>query len=115
MKCEKCNSEMIGFKEKSVQGVKCPNCGWSILTSYINEINTDNTVYTISISKVKKVNISQIKLIAKLVNVNYLQAKEILLSGKTKIYEAKAPKIKKMIDDLEKEEISYTVFPEFKY
>jgi hypothetical protein len=115
MQCEKCNTEMIRFIEKSVQGVRCPNCGWSIITSYIEKVDIDKTQYSIFILHVTNINIEKIKLVAKIMDINYLEAKEVLLSDEVKLCEAKAPKIKKIVEELENEKIPYKVIPDFVY
>ncbi|MBI9052030.1 MAG: hypothetical protein JEZ00_21630 [Anaerolineaceae bacterium] len=115
MKCEKCNAEMITFIEESTQGVRCPNCGWSIITTYIEEIRADSTIYSIYISHVTNIKTSQIRIVAKKANVNFMKAKDMLLSDDVKLCEEKAPKIKKIIEYLDKEKIPYKVIPDFKY
>lgn len=43
MICEKCKEKMNCSIEDATQGWRCPVCGWNIITTYIKEINTDET------------------------------------------------------------------------
>ena len=53
MKCEQCNSEMIFKINKGTQGWYCPQCNWNLVTSYIEDLNIDETEYSLYI-KIKK-------------------------------------------------------------
>ena len=49
MKCEQCNSEMIFKINKGTQGWYCPQCNWNLVTSYIEDLNIDETEYSLYI------------------------------------------------------------------
>ena len=55
MICEKCKEKMIWKIDGSTQGWSCPECGWNVITSYISEINLDETEYSIYIEKPLKI------------------------------------------------------------
>lgn len=101
MICEKCSADMHKFNKVSVQGWSCPNCGWSILTTYIGREWEDITEYSIYIRNVTNINKDKIKLISNICGVNYIAARRLLLQDNACILRAKAPKIKEVIVKLE--------------
>lgn len=80
MQCQKCKKEMVRKKDNYVQGWQCQNCGWNILTSDIDDISNKHNICIKAISN-SNIDISAVKTIAKIANVNYLIAKKILLDG----------------------------------
>ncbi len=115
MICEKCNKNMIQIDENSVQGWRCPHCGWNILTTRIDKIYEDMTEYSIYIKSSTEIDMKKIKLIAKTAGVNYGVAKQMLVKGDICILKAKAKEIKETINRLEELNIPFEVSPEFKY
>ncbi len=47
MLCKKCKKEMNWCIDGCIQGWKCPSCGWDIVTTYIDEMYTDETEYSL--------------------------------------------------------------------
>ena len=45
MICEKCNGKMNWSAEGATQGWRCPVCGRNIITTYIEDIESDETEY----------------------------------------------------------------------
>lgn len=78
MICEKCKEKMNWSIEGAIQGWRCPVCGWNIVTTYIDEINTDETKYSLYIKKVIEIDAEKIKFVAKTANVNFVIAKQML-------------------------------------
>lgn len=115
MICEKCKEKMKWSIEGATQGWRCPVCGWNIITTYIDEINADETEYSLYIEKVTEVDAEKIKFVAKTANVNFAIAKQMLEKKETCILKAKAPKIKAVIAKLQELDIDFSVNPSFKY
>lgn len=101
--------------EGATQGWRCPVCGWNIITTYIEEINTDETEYSLYIKKVTEIDAEKIKFVAKTANVNFVIAKQMLEKKEACILKAKAPKIKSVIAKLQELNIDFSVNPSFKY
>ena len=101
--------------EGATQGWRCPVCGWNIITTYIEEINTDETEYSLYIKKVTEIDAEKIKFVAKTANVNFVIAKQMLEKKEACILKAKAPKIKSAIAKLQELDIDFSVKPSFKY
>ena len=49
MICEKCKGKMNWSIEGATQGWRCPMCGWNIITTYIEDIDRDETEYSLYI------------------------------------------------------------------
>lgn len=115
MICEKCKEKMNWSIEDAIQGWRCPVCGWNIITTYIEEIDTDETEYSLYIKKVTKIDAEKIKFVAKIANVNFVIAKQMLEKKEACILKAKAPRIKSVIAKLQELNIDFSVNPSFKY
>ena len=55
MICEKCKGKMNWSIEGATQGWRCPMCGWNIITTYIEDIDRDETEYSLYIKNVTEV------------------------------------------------------------
>ena len=103
MICEKCKGKMNWSIEGATQGWRCPMCGWNIITTYIEDIDRDETEYSLYIKNVTEVDAEKIKFVAKTANVNFVIAKQMLEKREACILKAKAPKIKLVITKLQDE------------
>ena len=65
MICEKCKGKMNWSIEGATQGWRCPMCGWNIITTYIEDIDRDETEYSLYIKNVTEVDVEKIKFVAK--------------------------------------------------
>lgn len=101
--------------EGATQGWRCPVCGWNIITTYIEDIDSDETEYSLCIKNVTAVNAEKIKFVAKTANVNFVIAKQMLEEREAYILKAKAPKIKTIIVKLQELGIEFNVTPSFDY
>ena len=115
MNCKKCGTKMITNIEGSCLIIRCPNCGYSLVTTDIEEIRADSTIYAITIFHVPNPTIPQIQLVSKLANVNWLHAKHLLALEEVLIVQDKAPKIMQIIPALNEANITYKIFPKYKY
>lgn len=118
MVCGKCKKKMNWSIEGATQGWRCPACGWwGIVTTYIDEIYTDETeyrVYTKNVSK-EEIDKEKIKFIAKTARVNFIVAKQMLEKEEVCILKAKAPEIREAIVKLQELNMDFNVRPLFKY
>lgn len=114
IKCEKCGTLMISYKQGHNVGMSCPNCGWGWATTEFEPIELDQTIYIVNIDIITKPSIEEIKLVSKLLNVNYLIANKLLICGKAS-FQGKAIKIKDKLRELNNIKIGYTISPKFNY
>ena len=114
--CKKCGGEMIPVIEDSVQGLKCIQCGeWGYMTTYIAEIQTDNTIYSIYLLLDNPITLQTVKSVALVSGCNYLKAKELMSKINSKILEGTVETVLKAVDILKMSGIKYKIFPDFKY
>lgn len=123
--CEKCGEQMISIKDGRAVGMTCPHCGWGWVTSYFDPISTDNTDYSIFIKAYNPATTSNIKIIADIAGINFLQAKKLLSSGKDElVYKAKneaastmykAQHVQVIAKRLKEADIAFAIVPDFPY
>lgn len=65
MICEKCKGKMNWSIEGATQGWRCPMCGWNIITTYIEDIDRDETEYSLYIKNVTEVDVEKKNLLQK--------------------------------------------------
>ena len=113
MKCPKCNSNIIVTIEGSNNIVRCENCDYEVVTTYIPLIKFDETIYRLTILN-NEGTVSQVKAVSKSLGCNFVDSKKILVQGNY-TYEALASDIidkKKLLDEAS---VLYKIEPEFKY
>ena len=113
MICEKCGCEMQYFREYSTQGWKCPKCGWEVVTTYIDPMHEDETLYEIIISSDNAIDKGSIFLLKEVTHLTTPDALIILKSGNYIFYKGKAVDIMKKKKDLDSMGIRYVILPEF--
>lgn len=113
--CEICGGEMEYRRDETTQGWYCTNCGWNVVTSYIEPIYEDVTTYNVFSSRNIQVGVEQLKAISKIKNINFIEAKHVLETEGNLIYKGKAVEIKEVRDKLEKNMVEYYMKPEFPY
>ena len=114
IKCQKCGTEMIPIDDDKPIGMKCPECGWSWATTFIEPIEEDTTVYQVSLTEAVKSS-ETIKVISKTTNKNYIQAKDIISNLPQVIFSGKATDVKRIIQLLDEEDLKYDIDPSFPY
>jgi uncharacterized Zn finger protein (UPF0148 family) len=112
--CEKCGSEMRPYQEGRTGGMLCPKCGWGWVTTITSAIDTDETLYTVKISKPSKMTNDLMKLYAELSGTNYVQTKQALEEGNAEI-SGLAADIQKMLQRLYEAGLEFTITPDYPY
>lgn len=125
MICEKCGAKMKEIQDTISGGMECPNCGWGWVTTNIGSMADDNTDYEIWLQPGNVCTTDNIKLIADIACINFIQAKKMLSSSHAVlIYKAvnesaaampKAKRVQVIGKRLKIAEIVFTVAPEFPY
>lgn len=113
-KCEKCETEMIPYKNGRTIGMICPNCGWGWATTEFEPIELDQTIYTIHINTITNPSKEVLKFVSKILNANFLVTYKLLKDGQAS-FSGKAIEIKNIIKKLQNLEIKYSITPDFKY
>lgn len=112
MICNSCKKEMNYFVDRQTCGWKCNYCDNIIVTTHSDEIELDETEYTISVSSIIQPSATQIKNIAEICNYSFIVAKEkLIVGGEIGTYDA--PKTREVLRILQTLKISYTTSPKF--
>lgn len=118
MKCIKCgyktNSESISAGYVTEIVVKCPNCGWTVVTTEMMDIVNDLTKYNIVIDLGNAVEKENMRMISKVSGYNILESKKLLTDGGIMLSEF-AINIIDIIPQLDITNIKYHIEPEFPY
>lgn len=114
MLCEKCNTEMIYFKEGNSCGWNCPKCGNGVITTFVDDIQLDENNYTVTLGENESPTAEELKTISKIASISILDAKKLASAGGVLI-EAKAPSVKECLSKLKNTSLSYEVSPAFPY
>ena len=114
MKCEKCGAEMNYFQRGSNCGHECPNCGWGLVTTYINPINEDSMQYELNINPCVKPSVNGIKTLSHAMGIGFVAAKEMLEKGGL-VKTGRAKDIVFLVRELRKADVVFTITPEFPY
>lgn len=112
--CPWCHCRTESFCEDSVMGIRCTNCEWCIVTTYIEPIRADTTLYTLSIDKIDNADLDQLRTVSKLLGVNYLEARKLLQNGDAKLVD-QAVEIQKYKMLLNSKNITFNIYPDFQY
>jgi hypothetical protein len=115
MICPECKSDTKSTVEGSTLIISCEKCGWSIATTYIDPIYEDEKSYMLLMGQDAPISKEALKVVSTLVEVNFIQAKELLKSPGAKVLEGKAPEIKKAIEKLSSAGVPFRVHPDFPY
>lgn len=112
--CEKCGAEMKSYQEGRTGGMLCPKCGWGWATTITSEIDVDETMYTVQISKPNTIVTNMIKLYADLSGSNYVQAKKALEEGNAEL-SGLAVDIQNMLPQIRETGLGFTITPDYPY
>lgn len=113
--CEKCGTTMVPIDPDKPVGMKCPNCGWGWVTSYIEPILEDQTEYKIILDCGNKACVNELKAISEVAGCNYLQAKSLITESPKELAKGIAIDIARCIEVLDKASVRYHVDPEWPY
>ena len=112
--CEKCGAEMHIVRDSYQMGMECPNCGWGWVTTYNEPIEVDYSVYHVVLDS-KDGSLVNVKLVASIVNCNYLRAKRIIENSPSEIFSGKAVDVREIRDRLVQAGVAFRIEPDFPY
>ena len=112
--CEKCGAEMHIVRDSYQMGMECPNCGWGWVTTYNEPIEVDYSVYHVVLDS-KDSSLANVKLVASIVNCNYLWAKRIIENAPSEIFSGKAVDVREIRDRLVQAGVAFRIEPDFPY
>jgi hypothetical protein len=101
LKCEKCSSTLEYRQEKRIQGLYCDSCGWVVVTSYFSEAESDPAAYAVVVYGVASPELSQIRAVADMAGVNFLEAKRLLTQETFQAFKGKRAKAQEAFQRLQ--------------
>jgi hypothetical protein len=114
-RCEKCGGELEYRREGSVQGLYCKQCGWQVVTTYIPEIEVDETDYEVRARGGDFHNEAHVKAVADVSGRNFLGARKLLQESEPLVFRGKAPGVARVREVLGAAGIAYRIAPPFPY
>lgn len=95
--------------------MRCLQCGWSAVTSCIEGIVLDETVYAVHVLNGSFQNVQLIRVIAAVASVNFLAAKDLLRQERPVVFEGAARDVKRVRDMLAAQGIDSMIRPDFNW
>lgn len=114
-KCEVCGGELEYRREGSTQGYFCKNCDWAVVTTYIPEIEMDDTCYEIRVANADYENASHIKAVSAVSGLNFLATRKLLQTRAPVVFRGMATEAVRVRAALAKEGLNCSFSPEFPY
>lgn len=115
-KCEVCGRELEFRREGSVQGFYCKSCDWAVVTTYIPEIQLDETIYELRVSGADFHNENHVRTVSAVSGLNFIAARKLLQQQeKPLVFAGKAPTIQDRRDKLAAVGFSIEISPPFRY
>ena len=114
-KCEECGADTEYRVEGSTEGFFCTKCDWALVTTRIPTIAQDITKYRIYLVSADQHNKEQVKVIADVANINFLQARKLVQEEKPVILQGEAVEIDKARNLLNDVNVEYIIEPNFPY
>lgn len=111
--CEKCGIDMQCYKNGHSLSWICNNCGNAVATSYFEPYETDMTTYYVYLMVEIQPTIKNIKLIAEVMNCNYIEAKKTIEKIPTEIFQGKAIDVMKIKKKFATANIEISIEPVF--
>lgn len=105
---------MTYFKNGQSQGWTCPNCGNGIVTSFIDDMQMDENIYTITLLPNSSPSIPALKTVSKISALNILDSKQLTLEG-GELTKGRAHKISDSINLIKSTDLLFSISPEFPY
>ncbi|WP_152035092.1 hypothetical protein [Pseudomonas ovata] len=114
MVCERCGGRLENLKEGSAQGLRCADCGWSVVTTHISGIKVDEAKYEVSCSGDYK-NEAHIRAVSEVAGHNFLTCRKTLQKGISLVFIGQALEVLKVKNTLVSAGLDCTVEPELNW
>ena len=113
--CPDCENKLEDFIEGSSMGLRCPKCGWSLVTTYIPPILEDENEYTISLLEGNNPSPDVLRAVSRLAGCNYIAAKRMILEAPMALFTGLASDVLAQKTALEDSGVQVGVTPTFPY
>lgn len=113
--CENCGTATEYSLEGSTACWRCPNCGWSVVTTSIPEIELDETKYSVFVTASDYKNKEQVKAVSEVSGKNFLEARKAMQEERVLILQEEAVTVAKARDLLQKSGVGFEIEPKFPF
>ena len=86
-----------------------------MVTSFFAEIERDSTTYEVRVLDGDPKDEGQIKVVARIANVNFMQARSLIKANNQVVFKGRAPLVAEVRDALSSAGLSVQISPEFPY
>jgi hypothetical protein len=114
-KCTACGGEIEFRREGSVQGYYCKSCDWAVVTTYIPEIQLDDTKYQVRVSGANFQNGEHVRIVSAASGLNFIAARKLLQQENPLVFEGEAPKVVEWRSKLAAVGLKSEISPPFRY
>lgn len=115
MICPECKSPTVSSIEGSSLVIECPECGWSIATTYTDPIYEDKAIYTVTMGEGNAPTRELLKVVSSIAGANYIAAKRIIETPGSILSQGSAVDVRDAIKKLSDTGASFDVDPAFPY
>lgn len=115
MRCEKCKSELIEYRNGEDIEYICPVCDEAPSTQIDNLIEFDSNRYSVKLLPIAKYEKDLLKSVAKLCSCNFLEAKRIVEVTGKEFEPMDAIDTLKLKEQIEEVGIPYVITPKFNW
>ncbi len=113
--CPECGGLTQVLREGLTLGLSCTRCTWSVVSTCIPEIQLDYTSYEVRVGGGDYRNRPQIKLVADISGVNFLEARKLLQQTEPLIFSGRAVDVVPVREALNRAGLVCTITPEFRW
>ena len=110
--CEKCGGVMRPIRESAAAGKTCYKCGWGWVTSCLDPLISDSTVYNLKIRNIEAPTIDELRVLSSVMDGNYLNIKKQIEQGSVAI-SGNARETKVTAELLRRKGIAFEISPAF--
>ncbi|MBB4054456.1 MULTISPECIES: hypothetical protein [Pseudomonas] len=114
MACEQCGGELSVYREGSAQGVKCSQCGWSVVTTHIPEIKVVETQYEVR-CRGDYQNKAHVKAVSEVTGRNFLSSRTTLQQDLALVFVGQAEKVLQVRNTLVFAGMTCEITPDFRW
>ncbi|WP_134434927.1 hypothetical protein [Pseudomonas azotoformans] len=114
MVCERCGGRLESFNEGSAQGLRCADCGWSVVTTHVSGVKVDEAKYKVSCSGDYK-NEAHVRAVSEVTGYNFLTSRKTLQNGVSLVFTGQAMEVLQVRNALVSAGLDCTVEPEFNW
>jgi rRNA maturation protein Nop10 len=119
--CPECGtalSEIVPASDPTVlseQGMKCPQCGWAVVGTYVPPMWTDETTYRVYARQTAAPNVGLLRLASRELRLGIVQTRALIRAEDVALFEGEAREVYGIRQLLDNVGANYYITPDFSY